>query len=456
MVLNNNEGKIFRFAAVLIFIISAFLFVKYAVESNLYRKQVYSLYTEIVHGKDLVADILPPPAYIIESYLAAYELRENINNPVKSDQIAQYIRDRLMRDYLNSYDYWKKNTIYIESDEMMKAELLDKSLVSAEKFYKALNEEYIPAVKRRDLSTANKIMTQKLQPYYADHRNHIDNLIKMASERNGYKTVYLSSMREKVRTTHNKIIITGSLAFIIIILFLTYRFVFFFRANAALKERNKRLHELSLLDNLTGLYNRHYFQIRINDYIDSVNDPALSGGAKLGFFMIDIDFFKLINDTEGHLFGDLVLKHFGERLKSAIREEDVPVRWGGEEFLLIVPRTDEVRSFEIVVRILEKINSKPFVIGEKEIPLTCSIGYCLYPFISHVQYGGWREAVKAADSALYIAKRRGRNRSIGIFVDPSDKNSFDLKSVLSDVKKSADDGKIILKEHPDFTSPLHK
>ena len=110
---NENDGKIFKFAAVVIFIISAFLFVKYAVESNIYRKQVYLLYTDIVHGKDLVADILPPPAYIIESYLAAYEMRENINNPAKSDQIAQYIRDRLMRDYLNSYDYWKKNTIYI-------------------------------------------------------------------------------------------------------------------------------------------------------------------------------------------------------------------------------------------------------------------------------------------------------------------------------------------------------
>ncbi|HQO23990.1 MAG TPA: hypothetical protein PLM72_12990, partial [Spirochaetota bacterium] len=107
MVLNNNDGKIFRFAAVLIFIISAFLFVKYAVESNLYRKQVYSLYTDIVHGKDLVEDILPPPAYIIESYLAAYEMRENINNPTKIDQIAQYIRDRLIRNYLNSYNYWK-------------------------------------------------------------------------------------------------------------------------------------------------------------------------------------------------------------------------------------------------------------------------------------------------------------------------------------------------------------
>jgi len=444
---NENDGKIFKFAAVVIFIISAFLFVKYAVESNIYRKQVYLLYTDIVHGKDLVADILPPPAYIIESYLAAYEMRENINNPAKSDQIAQYIRDRLMRDYLNSYDYWKKNSIYIESDEMMKTELLDKSLVSAEKFYKTLNEEYIPAVKRRDLNKANMIMADKLQPYYADHRNHIDNLIKMASERNGYKTVYLASMRDKVRTTHNKIIITGSIAFIIIILFLTYRFVFFFRANAVLKEKNKRLHELSLLDNLTGLYNRHYFQIRINDYIDSVNDTALSGGAKLGFFMIDIDFFKLINDTEGHLFGDLVLKHFGERLKSAIREEDIPVRWGGEEFLLIVPRTDEARSFEIAVRIIEKINSKPFLIGDKEVPLTCSIGYCLYPFVSHVHYGGWREAVKAADSALYTAKRRGRNRSIGVFINSENKDVYDLKSVLSDIKKSADEGKIILKEH---------
>ena len=442
-----NDGKIFRFAAVLIFIISAFLFMKYAVESTLYRKQVYLLYTDIVHGKDLVADILPPPAYIIESYLAAYEMRENINNPAKSDQIAQYIRDRLMRDYLNSYDYWKKNTIYIESDEMMKTELLDKSFASADNFYRTLNEEYIPAVKRRDLNKANMIMTEKLQPYYADHRNHIDNLIEMASERNGYKTVYLVSMRDKVRTTHNKIIITGSIAFIIIILFLTYRFVFFFRANAVLKEKNKRLHELSLLDNLTGLYNRHYFQIRINEFVDSVKSLSLSGGAKLGFFMIDIDFFKLINDTEGHLFGDIVLKQFGERLKSVIREQDIPVRWGGEEFLLLVPKTDEAGSYEIAVRILERINSKPFIIGDKEIPLTCSIGYCLYPFVSHVNYGGWREAVKAADSALYTAKRRGRNRSIGIFINSENKDVYDLKSVLSDIKKSADEGKIILKEH---------
>ncbi|MBP9021919.1 MAG: GGDEF domain-containing protein [Spirochaetes bacterium] len=444
---NENDGKIFKFAAVVIFIISAFLFVKYAVESNIYRKQVYLLYTDIVHGKDLVADILPPPAYIIESYLAAYEMRENINNPAKSDQIAQYIRDRLMRDYLNSYDYWKKNSIYIESDEVMKTELLDKSLVSAEKFYKTLNEEYIPAVKRRDLNKANMIMADKLQPYYADHRNHIDNLIKMASERNGYKTVYLASMRDKVRTTHNKIIITGSIAFIIIILFLTYRFVFFFRANAVLKEKNKRLHELSLVDNLTGLYNRHYFQFRINEYIDSVKESFVSGCSKLGFFMIDIDFFKQINDVEGHLFGDLVLKHFGERLKSAIREEDIPVRWGGEEFLLLVPRTDEARSCDIAMRILEKINSKPFIIGEKEIDLSCSIGYCLYPFDSNSSSAaGWREAVKAADSALYIAKNKGRNRSVGVFLNSSIDNGCDIKSVLSDFNKSAEEGKIILKE----------
>ncbi len=256
-----NDGKIFRFAAVLIFIISAFLFMKYAVESTLYRKQVYSLYTDIVHGKDLVADILPPPAYIIESYLAAYEMRENINNPAKSDQIAQYIRDRLMRDYLNSYDYWKKNTIYIESDEMMKTELLDKSFASADNFYRTLNEEYIPAVKRRDLNKANMIMTEKLQPYYADHRNHIDNLIEMASERNGYKTVYLVSMRDKVRTTHNKIIITGSIAFIIIILFLTYRFVFFSALMQCSKKKIKDfmscLYWIILLVYITGIIFRY-------------------------------------------------------------------------------------------------------------------------------------------------------------------------------------------------------
>jgi diguanylate cyclase (GGDEF)-like protein len=136
----------------------------------------------------------------------------------------------------------------------------------------------------------------------------------------------------------------------------------------------------------------------------------------LVFIMVDVDFFKQVNDLHGHPAGDRLLQLVAQRLSTVVRKSDVLVRWGGEEFLIMSRSTDPTGTPAFCSRVLEVIASEPFDLGHGiMVNKTCSVGWAAYPWCR----GAYEaicaeESIALADAALYRAKARGRNVGIGI------------------------------------------
>ena len=156
------------------------------------------------------------------------------------------------------------------------------------------------------------------------------------------------------------------------------------------------------IDDLTGLYNRRYMNRTAFEYIHETGQKK----AILSIVIIDLDHFKNINDTYGHSVGDDVLVEYAAFLKDLLRKEDTVYRYGGDEFVCILPETRYKQAVRIASRILEQSNSREF----SKIRMTCSIGIASFP----VDGQDWLSVFNAADRRLYSAKRHGRNR-IGAF-----------------------------------------
>ena len=156
----------------------------------------------------------------------------------------------------------------------------------------------------------------------------------------------------------------------------------------------------AITDKLTGLYNRRYFE----HFLDFEIKRASRQKASLALLMMDIDNFKLINDTLGHLFGDKILNKLGEIIKSIIRETDLAARYGGEEFSIVMSNTGFEEAADIAERLRKAINQYNFDVTKR--PTTVSIGIALYPSDST----SLQDLLSNADRALYRAKHEGKNR----------------------------------------------
>ncbi|KAA5598183.1 PleD family two-component system response regulator [Blastochloris sulfoviridis] len=162
--------------------------------------------------------------------------------------------------------------------------------------------------------------------------------------------------------------------------------------------------ELAISDALTGLHNRHY----LGSHLGAVIEQAAARGKPVSLLLIDIDHFKSVNDTWGHDAGDDVLREFALRLKRCIRGIDLACRYGGEEFVVVMPETDLGAAEAVAERIRRQIAADPFAIhkGTRHLDVTISIGLA-----SRMGPSDGAEAIlKRADEALYRAKRGGRNR----------------------------------------------
>jgi len=171
-----------------------------------------------------------------------------------------------------------------------------------------------------------------------------------------------------------------------------------------LEEANKKLTELATTDGLTGLYNYRFFEDTIRMEVKRAQRQELP----LSLLMIDLDHFKVYNDTHGHQMGDEVLKTVARIMKYRLRSTDFPCRYGGEEFAIILPATGFGEAMKIAEELRGLVEAHPFPGGEKqpEGRLTISIGVATYPQHAEDEIS----LVRAADMALYRAKQRGRNR----------------------------------------------
>ena len=164
--------------------------------------------------------------------------------------------------------------------------------------------------------------------------------------------------------------------------------------------------EMAITDQLTGLYNRRYMESHLKTQIQH----SLQNGKSVSFLIIDVDHFKAINDTHGHDVGDLVLKQFAERLSANVRGLDLACRYGGEEFVVVMPDTDVAFAYSIAERLRQEIADGPFDVipGGDPLKLTISIGVTSSQGPSDTA----DSLLKRADQALYRAKSEGRNRVV--------------------------------------------
>jgi diguanylate cyclase (GGDEF)-like protein len=192
------------------------------------------------------------------------------------------------------------------------------------------------------------------------------------------------------------------------------------KANANLADVNKQLQEASVRDPLTHLHNRRYVGEVVVENVRRVlrayagADPGRN--QDLVFFLVDVDHFKEVNDRFGHPVGDRLLVALAQRLGSVVRDSDLVVRWGGEEFLIVARESDRAEAEPVAERILEAIGGTPFDLGEGiTLRRTCSIGWAALPWIREAPGAvSWEETLVLVDRALYLAKRSGRNQAIGV------------------------------------------
>ncbi len=185
--------------------------------------------------------------------------------------------------------------------------------------------------------------------------------------------------------------------------------------NTLLAQKNTELSFQSSRDPLTALYNRRHFQNFINEgrgetdrRRGAVDKPVQA------LLLIDLDHFKLINDQFGHAAGDAVLIAVARRLRDTLRETDMIVRWGGEEFLVFVPMAPADRLDEIVMRIMHALSIEPIQYMGHYIHVTVSIGYSPVLLPPDDVALGWERVIGLVDKALYMAKLHGRNRAYGV------------------------------------------
>jgi two-component system, cell cycle response regulator len=172
----------------------------------------------------------------------------------------------------------------------------------------------------------------------------------------------------------------------------------------ALRDSVDQTMEKAVTDQLTGLHNRRYMESQLKALLDRMQ----RGGQPVSVLIADIDHFKRVNDLFGHDAGDDVIRQFSERLASNFRPRDLACRFGGEEFVVIMPDTLPEDAMQIAERLRMAVASAPFYIGRnrEQLEVTCSVGVTVGNQISDIP----ETVLKRADQALYSAKQCGRNR----------------------------------------------
>jgi len=162
-----------------------------------------------------------------------------------------------------------------------------------------------------------------------------------------------------------------------------------------------KLVQMAKVDGLTGVFNRRYLDIRLQEELER----SKRHGNPLSILMIDIDHFKAINDTHGHLCGDFTLRKISELLQSTVRSSDILGRYGGEEFCCVLPETPLEQAVIFAERCREQVGTHLFTCSDRPASVTISIGVT-----GQTRADSLETIVKRADDALYEAKRTGRNR----------------------------------------------
>jgi diguanylate cyclase (GGDEF)-like protein len=253
-----------------------------------------------------------------------------------------------------------------------------------------------------------KAMLELQEKYDADKKQR---QIELLERENQVKSVEIDNRRLQQRVWWLLAVVFALASVVVGLLYRKVR-----HANAQLYLKNQELKQQSVRDPLTGLYNRRHFQDFMRGHHADEKRGAGTSGEEMvsALFLMDVDHFKHINDTWGHGAGDAVLIKLAESLREILRETDMIVRWGGEEFLAFLPAIPLSGLDEVARRLLNGISATSIEFQGTALSVNVSIGYAPYPLAPDGTPLPWERAVNLVDMALYMAKGHGRNRAYGV------------------------------------------
>ena len=300
------------------------------------------------------------------------------------------------RDYKNDL-----LTMYSDMTDMYERLGMYKDALTILKAHRIINDEIYQNDK-------TKVITTLQEEFDAEQRKK---QILLLARENALKDAEIKNHRlEKILMVLGGILILSAGVFI----YNLYRKVR--KSNELLQEVNQQLEFHAVHDPLTGLYNRRsFFALMENRKAALALEHRESLETSDTLILIDIDFFKTINDTYGHAGGDAVLAELAKRLSSVVRETDMVLRWGGEEFLIYSRRSPFDQIVNLVERVLKIIADEPIYFEGRAISVTLTAGFISLPFSGIPdEVCDWEKTLQIADMALYLGKTNGRNRAYGI------------------------------------------
>ncbi len=210
--------------------------------------------------------------------------------------------------------------------------------------------------------------------------------------------------------------------------------------NQMLRASNEQLRIQAEIDPLTGLSNRHHLQ--------AVMAERPAGGLEGTLYLLDVDHFKQINDQCGHAGGDTVLVEIARRLRHTLRDDDLIVRWGGEEFLVLVRSLPQAEAEALAQRLLCALADAPVMHEGKPVPVSASIGFGLFPMRRSTPQAdldvNWERAISLVDTAMYMAKAHGRNGACSVLrIDAQ--SPAEVEQIIEQLEKSVREGRVELR-----------
>jgi diguanylate cyclase (GGDEF)-like protein len=269
-----------------------------------------------------------------------------------------------------------------------------------------------------------KAMVELQEKYEADKRQRQITLLR---KDNQVKSTEIDNRRLQQRVWWLLALVFALSAVIVYFLYRKVR-----QANAQLEEKNLELKQQSARDPLTALYNRRHFQEFMRGH-QEITQPAAGDEIVSAMYLMDVDHFKNINDTYGHGAGDAVLREISDALRDILRETDMIVRWGGEEFLAFLPAVPRSSLEDVARRLLTGIPARTIDYQGITLSVNISIGYAPFPLAPAGKPMSWERAVNLVDMALYLAKGHGRNRAYGVKGFARD-NTMTMEEIEQDIE----------------------